>query len=130
MVLLELLRVNNAEISSATPLRVAAVGTFELDFISLGEVGHGTLQFGEDGARCEGPGGKNTELRFACKMRIPLGVGDLNRAGWEVELHIAGRMAVFEKGVGCGQRGGAQGGEGETNVAKEFISRSVKPLVK
>jgi hypothetical protein len=41
-------------------------------------------------------------------MRIPLGVGDLNRASWEVELHIAGRMAVFEKGVGCGQRGGAE----------------------
>lgn len=130
MVLLELLRVNNAEISSATPLRVAAVGTFELDFISLGEVGHGTLKFGEDGARGESTGGKDTELRFAREMRIPLGVGDLNRAGWEVELHVAGRMAEFEKGVGCGQRGGAQDGEGETNVAKEFISRSVKPLVK
>ena len=50
MVLLELLRVNNTEISSATPLRVAAVGTFELDFISLGKVGHGTLKFGKDGA--------------------------------------------------------------------------------
>ena len=34
MVLLELLRVNNAKILSDTPLRVAAVGTFELDFIS------------------------------------------------------------------------------------------------
>jgi len=62
MVLLELLRVNNAEISSGTPLRVAAVGTFEVDFISLGEVGHGALKFGEDGARCEDPGGKNAEL--------------------------------------------------------------------
>lgn len=130
MVLLELLRVNNAEISSATPLRVAAVGTFELDFISLGEVGHGTLKFGEDGSRGEGTGGKDTKLRFAREMRIPLGVGNLNRASWEVELHIAGRMAAFEKGVGCGQRGGERDGEGETNVAKEFISRSAKPLVK
>jgi hypothetical protein len=130
MILLELLRVNNAEISSATPLRVAAVGTFELDFISLGEVSHGTLKFGQDGARGEATGGKNTELRFAREMRIPLGVGDLNGASWEVELHVAGRMAAFEKGVGCGQRGGAQDGEGETNVAKEFVSRSVKPLVK
>lgn len=62
MVLLKLLRVNNAEISSATPLRVAAVGTFELDFISLGKVGHGTFEFGEDGARGKGTGGKDTEL--------------------------------------------------------------------
>ena len=107
MILLELLRVNNAEISSATPLRVAAVGTFELDFISLGEVGHGTLKFGKDASRSESTGGKNTELRFAREMRIPLGVGDLNRAGWEVKLHIARRMAVFEKGVSCCQRGGA-----------------------
>ena len=96
MVLLQLLRVNNAEISTATPLRVAAVGAFELGFIILGEVGHGTLKFGEDGARGESTGGKDTELRFAREMRIPLGVGDLNRAGWEVELHITGRMAVFE----------------------------------
>jgi hypothetical protein len=32
MSLLELLRVNNAEISSATPLRVAGVGAIQLDF--------------------------------------------------------------------------------------------------
>ena len=121
----------NAEISSGAPLRVAAVGAFEFDFISLGEVGHGALKFGEDGARSEGTGGKNTELRFACTMRISLGVGDLDGAGWEVQLHIAGRMAVFEKGVvDCDQRGEVQDGEGETNVAKEFVSRSVKPLVK
>ena len=130
MVLLEPLRVNNAEISSATSLRVAAVGTFEFGLISLGEVGHGTLEFGKDGARAETTGGKNTELRFACEMRISLSVGDLDRTSWEVKLHIAGRMAAFEKGVGCGQRSGAHDGEGETNVAKEFISRSVKPLVK
>lgn len=78
MVLLELLRVNNAEISPRTPLRVAAVGTFKLDFISLGEVGHGALEFGEDGARSEGTSGKNTKLRFARAMRIPLGVGNLD----------------------------------------------------
>jgi hypothetical protein len=82
MILLELFRVNNAEISSATPLRVATVGTFELDFIGLCEVGHGTLKFGEDGARGESTGGKNTEFRFAREMRIPLGMGDLNRASW------------------------------------------------
>jgi hypothetical protein len=99
MVLLELLRVNNTEISSGAPLGVTAVGTFELDFISLGEVGHGALEFGEDIARSEGTGGENTELRFACAMRIPLGVGNLDRASWEVKLHIAGRMAVFEKAV-------------------------------
>lgn len=122
---------NNTEISSDAPLRVTAVGTFELDFISLGEVGHGALQFGEDGARSESTGGKNTELRFACAMRIPLGVGDLDGATREVEFHVAGRMAVFEKGVvGCDQRGGVQDDEDETNVAKEFVSRSVKPLVK
>jgi hypothetical protein len=73
-------------------MRVTAVGTFELDFISLGEVGHGALQFGEDGARGEGTGGKNTELRFACAMRIPLGVSYLDRATCEVEFHVAGRM--------------------------------------
>jgi len=109
MVFLELLRVNDTEISPGAPLRVAAVGTFELDFIGLGEVGHGALKFGEDGARSEGTGGKNAELRFACAMRIPLSVGDLDGASWEVELHIAGRMAVFEKGVvGCDQQGGVQ----------------------
>jgi hypothetical protein len=53
MILLELLRVNNAGISLATPLRVAAVGVFQLNFNSLGEVGHGTLKFGEDKARGE-----------------------------------------------------------------------------
>lgn len=58
-------------------------------------------------------------------------MGDLDGASWEVEFHVAGRMAVFEKGVvGCDQRGGVQDGEEQTDVAKEFVSRSVKPLVK
>lgn len=116
---------NNTEISSDASMRVTAVGTFELDFISLGEVGHGALQFGEDGARGEGTGGKNTELRFACAMRIPLGVSYLDRATCEVEFHVAGRMAVFEKGVvGCVQRCGVQDSERDERRKRVYFSLS------
>ncbi len=58
-------------------------------------------------------------------MRIPLGVGNLDGASWEVELHIAGRMTVFEKGVvGCGQRGGGQDGEGDERSKRVYFSLS------
>jgi hypothetical protein len=124
MVLLELLRVNNTEISSDAPLRIAAVGTFELDFINFGEVGHGALELGEDGARSESTGGKNTELRFACAMRIPLGVGNLDRARWEVELHIAGRMAVFEKGVAVIRKVGHMMVRGDERRERVYFSLS------
>jgi len=124
--------VNNAEISTNTPLGVAAVSTLELSFIRLCQVGHGALELRDDCAWSEGTGSKNTELRFACAMRVPLGVGDLNGASREVEFHVTGGMAVFDEGglVDCEERGREQDGKGGTNVAKEFISRSVKPLVK
>jgi len=72
--------VNNAEISTNTPLGVATVGTFQLQFIILSEVGHGALQLGEDGAWSEGASGENAELRFACAVRVPLGVSNLDGA--------------------------------------------------
>lgn len=89
---------NNAEISTNTPLGVAAVSTLELDFVRLCQVGHGALELRDDCAWSEGTGGKNTELRFARAMRVPLGVGNLNGARREVELHVTGGMTVFEEG--------------------------------
>ena len=124
---------NDAEISSNATLRVAAVGTFELEFVSFGEVGHGALELGEDGAWSEGTGGKNAELGFACAMRVPLSVRYLDGASWKVEFRIAGGMAAFEmkrKVDKVSRAVRAQDGKGGTDVAKEFISRSVKPFVK
>jgi hypothetical protein len=100
VILLELLRMNNAEVSTDAPLRVATVGTLELELLSVCEIGHGALELRENGARSKCASGKNTELRLAGTMRVPLCVGDLNGAGWEIELHVAGSMAVF-----MGERG-------------------------
>jgi hypothetical protein len=91
--------VNNAEISTNTPLRIAAVGTLELDFIILGEVGHGALELRDDGAGSEGTGDKNTEFRFACAMRVPFGVGNLYGTSWEVEFHVTRGMAMLREGL-------------------------------
>lgn len=90
---------NNAEISTNTSLRIATVGTLELELIILGEVGHGALELRDDRAGGEGTGGKNAELRFACAMRVPFGVGNLYGASWEVELHVTGGVAVLRKGL-------------------------------
>jgi len=91
--------VNNAEISTNAPLRIATVGTLELELVILGEVGHGALELRDDGAGSEGTGGKDAELRFACAMRVPFGVGNLYGTSWDVELHVAGRVAVLRKGL-------------------------------
>jgi hypothetical protein len=72
--------VYDAEISTDAPLRIAAVSTFELELITLSEVGHGALQLGEDGAWSEGVSGEDAELRFARAMRVPLGMGNLDGA--------------------------------------------------
>jgi len=65
-------------------------------------------------------------------MRVPLGVGNLNGASRKVEFHVTGGMAVFDEGglVDYEGQGREQNGKGGTNVANEFISRSVKPLMK
>jgi hypothetical protein len=94
VIFLELLGVNDAEISTNAPLGVAAVGSFELKLVSLGEVCHGALELRDDGAWGEGTGCENAQLRFASAMRVPLGVGNLDGAAWEVELDIAGGMAI------------------------------------
>jgi hypothetical protein len=100
VILLELLWMNNAEVSTDAPLRVTAVSTLELEILSVCEIGHGTFELGKDGARSKGASGKNTELRFAGAMRVPLGMGDFDGANWEIELHVAGSMAVL-----LGERG-------------------------
>ena len=87
---------NNAEISTNAPLRIATVGTLELELIILCEVSHGALELRYDDAGSEGTSGKNAELRFACAMRIPFGVGNLYGASWEVELHVTGGMSVLK----------------------------------
>ena len=101
MVLLELFRVNNALKSRRLPPCELWQSVRLSSTSSVGEVGHGTLKFGKDGAGAETTGGKNTELRVAREMRIPLSVGDLDRTSWEVEFHIAGRMTALENGVGA-----------------------------
>lgn len=95
MIFLELFRVNNAEVSTDTPMGVAAVGAFEFLFISLGEISHGTFELGKDGAWRKSAGGKNAELRFAGTVRVSLRVSNLDGTRWEVEFHITRSVTVF-----------------------------------
>lgn len=60
MVLLELLGVNDTEVTTYAAIRVSKViGTFEFLILRVGKVGHRALELGDDGARHERARGEN-----------------------------------------------------------------------
>lgn len=95
VVLLELLRMDDAEVATdADTLCLADICTLELLVLFLGEIGHGALELGDDHAGDEWTRGKDAKLGLASVVRITRGVGDLDRARWEVELKVPGSVAV------------------------------------
>ena len=115
MIFLELLRMNHAKITTdSDSFSVANIGSFELLVLFFRQVGHGSFKFGDDRSGGKGTGGEDTQFGLAGTMRVAGRVGDLNRAGWEVELKVTRSVAgVYTLGKANARVGGDNNIRGE-----------------
>lgn len=103
MVLLELFRVNDAEVAAdAHAVRIQCIRALELLVFFLCEVRHRALELGNDHAGHERARREDTELRFPRGVRVAACMRNLNGARGQVELKIARGVAGLD--VSAGQR--------------------------
>lgn len=91
VILLHLAGMNDAKIAADGRVYLSLL---ERSVLVLGQIGHGTLELGDDGTRGKVTSGKDTELGLAGIEGVARGVRDLYAARRMVEFEVASGMSA------------------------------------